>query len=119
MREAVHLEVTQGIRHAIDVAHLSRQVEYVVTVAKNVGKARTSPDVTDNEPNIFPNGFDVKLICAARHILAVHNRHVCIQLDESNCKIATDETETACDKDVCTPKDAGDSIMHDGLSFWL
>ena len=94
---AVDLEIRVRIAHAVDVAHLTREVEDDVAIPHEIVHRALLPDVGDVDAHAVGDAVDVEEVAAVVGDERVDEQDVGAQIDETPREIAADETEAAGD----------------------
>ena len=96
----VDLEIRVRVAHAVDVAHLSREVEDHVAVTDQIVHGRLLPHVRDVDAQAIGDAVDVEQIAAVIGNQRIDEQHVGAGLDQLAREVAPDEAEAAGDHDA-------------------
>ena len=94
---AVDLEIRVRIAHAVDVAHLAREVEDDVAIAHEIVHRRLLADVGDVDVHAIGDAVDVEEVAAVVGDQRVDEQDVRAEIDERAREVAADEAEAAGD----------------------
>ena len=97
LASAVDLQIRVRIRHAVDVAHLAREVEDDLAVPHEMIHRAFLADVRDVDAHPVGDAGDVEEIGARIRDERVHQEDIGAQLDEPHGDVAADEAEAAGD----------------------
>jgi hypothetical protein len=97
---AVDLEIRVRIPHAVDMAHLSRQVEDDLAVPHQMIHGALLADVGDVDAHPVGDAVDVEEVGPGVGDERVDQQEVGAQLDQGASQIAPDESEAARDHDA-------------------
>ncbi len=100
---AVDLEIRVRIPHAVDVAHLAREIEDDVAIADEIVHCRLLADIGDVDAHAISDAVDVEQIAAVVGNQRVYQQDIGAERDEVAREVAADEAEAPGDHHLAAP----------------
>ena len=109
---AINLQIGEGILHAVQMAHLSGEVEQEILALDQVLHAVGIPHVGDVDADAVADLRDVEKVAAIFRDQRIHQQHVGAQLHQPVRQMAADEPQSTGDQDPLAGEGAFEISAH-------